>query len=127
MRQNVVGLNIVNPLGITPKVERLKYLYDNGVGDLFYSCVGPSRFLKYHREQDEKTYGVKLATNNCGHWCQKCALYNLMLHYSDRTKHTESFIGACWDRLTNSKYATDEFRFNQLAPLDQRLHELMNY
>ena len=109
------------------KDERIRKLMKYGLEDLYYSCVQQGRFnQKYHNKVEEK-YGVSLFHNNCGTYCRKCAMHNLILHYKGIRKFPDDFIETCWEKMWNNSHSADYVFFNPDIPLEQRIKNLLEY
>lgn len=109
------------------KLERLKLLEKYNLQDDYYSCVGSGRFNQYNHNTCEKKYGIKLHRYNCGCYCTKCSIHNLILHYVGGIKFPENFISKCWERLWNTKHGNFEELFGKDIPLEKRVRNLLTY
>lgn len=109
------------------KFARLITLYEYGCGDDFYSCVGAGRFNQYNHDTCEHKYGVHLDKYNCGCYCTKCAIHNLLLHYVGGYGFNEEFINKCWERLWNTEHGNFSELFGRDVPLDKRIKNLLTY
>ena len=109
------------------KYARLYMLEKRGCADAYYSCVGSGRFNQYNHDTCEKKYGVHLHKYNCGCYCTKCAIHNLLLHYVGHVDFPIDFVLACWERLWKTKYGSFDELFGKNVPLDERIKNLLTY
>lgn len=109
------------------KHDRLLALFNHGVIDSYYSCVGAGRFNQYNHRENERKFNIRLPKYNCGCSCAKCALHNLLLHYGGSINYPKDFIDKCWERLWNTAHGTIEALFAPDIPLDERIDNLFRY
>lgn len=116
-----VGSNVAN------KMDRLQKLINYNLIDDYYSCVGAARFNKYNRDTCVKKHNVSLPAYNCGYFCTKCSIHNLLLHYVGNRPYPSDFIDKCWERLWKSKYGNFDIMFGKDIPLEDRIKNLQTY
>ena len=109
------------------KLTRINKLIDYGLENFYYSCVQSGRFNQSLHKKAEEKYGVKLFNNNCGCYCRKCAMHNLLLHYGDVKFFPQEFIDKCWRTMWDNSYSADYELFKPELSLDQRIHNLFTY
>ena len=109
------------------KLERLKLLDENGLLDDYYSCVGAGRFNKHNHDLNENKYGISLNKHNCGCYCTKCALHNLVMHYGGMREFPKEFLDKCWARLNDVKFNNMVGLFGVDLPIEQRITNLLTY
>jgi hypothetical protein len=127
--RNLKIMLIDRPIGscVENKMDRLLKLIDYNLLDDFYSCVGAARFNRYNHDTCLSKYGVVLPKHNCGCYCTKCAIHNLLLHYIGGKNYPENFISKCWERLWNSKFGNFDIMFGRDIPLEDRIKNLQTY
>lgn len=109
------------------KDKRIEKLIEYNLQDYYYSCVQSGRFnQKFHKTCEEK-YNIKLFHNNCGTYCRKCAMHNLILYYKGIQTFPEDFINKCWERMWNNAHSADYVFFSPDIPLEQRIKNLLEY
>jgi hypothetical protein len=109
------------------KYNRIEKLAEYGCVDDYYSCVGSGRFNGYNHSVCEKKHNVSLHRYNCGCYCTKCAIHNLLLHYVGNIGFDDVFIDKCWERLWNTEYGNFEELFGKDVPLETRIDNLKKY
>lgn len=109
------------------KYSRLSLLDAYGCSDAYYSCVGSGRFNRYNHDVCERKYGVRLHKYNCGCYCTKCAIHNLLLHYVGHVGFPVDFVLACWERLWKTRFGNFDGLFGKNVPLDERVKNLLTY
>lgn len=109
------------------KGERIKLLADNGALECYYSCVGAGRFNNYNHKRSEQRFDIVLPKWNCGCFCAKCAMHNLLMHFQGIANYPKEFIEACWERLWKTKHCNISSLFSPKIPLDERIHNLFIY
>jgi hypothetical protein len=109
------------------KGERIASLIKANAIDHYYSCVGAGRFNEYNHRNSEEKYNIKLPKHNCGCFCAKCAMHNLLMHYMGIVEYPKVFIDACWDRLWKTKHGNIATLFSSDIPLEQRIKNLYHY
>lgn len=106
------------------KFDKIKELDELGLMDDIYSCLGAGRFNKYRHDLTEEKYNIKLFSNNCGHYCRKCAHHNLLMHYSNYKTFPQEFIDKCWYIMNNNGFASRNMLFGDEIPLEQKIKNL---
>lgn len=109
------------------KSIRIKTLIDYQLEDLYYSCVQAGRFNQTFHKKSEEKYHIKLMANNCGCYCRKCAMHNLLLHYKGIKVFPQDFLDACWKRMWNNKCSADYEFFKPELSIEQRISNLFTY
>lgn len=109
------------------KGERISKLIEYDSLDLYYSCVGAGRFNQYNRNKTQEKYNISLPKWNCGHFCAKCAMHNLLMFYQRKKDYPQDFIDACWDRLWKTKHGNIATLFSPSIPLKTRIDNLFFY
>ena len=109
------------------KLGRIKKLMEWGLEDLYYSCVQSGRFNESLHEKAQNKYHVSLFEHNCGCYCRKCAMHNLLLHYGGVRTFPSDFIDACWKILWKNSHSADYRFFHPELPLDERIKNLFEY
>lgn len=109
------------------KSVRLKTLIDHHLEDLYYSCVQSGRFNQSFHKRAEARYHVKLMANNCGCYCRKCSMHNLLLHHKGIKEFPQEFLDACWKRMWDNKCSADYEFFKPELSLEQRISNLFAY
>lgn len=109
------------------KIDRIKKLIEYGLEDDYYSCVQAGRFNKKLHDLNEKKYGIKLFDGNCGCSCRKCAMHNLLLHYSSIRIFPKDFIDKCWRVMWDNSHSADYELFRPDLPEKVRLNNLFTY
>lgn len=120
---------IDRPIGSTSenKFDRLKKLIDYKSIDTYYSCVGAGRFNKYNHDRENAKYGIELPKYNCGSYCTKCSLHNLLMCYSGITEYPKEFISKCWERLWRTEHGSIKALFGKDIPIETRIKNLYIY
>ena len=109
------------------KLERLMKLSSYNLLDEFYSCVQAGRFNKMFHEKAEKKFNVKLFAHNCGCYCRKCAMHNLLLHYGHIKRFSDEFVDACWKVMWKNSYSSDYEFFKPELSIEERVKNLFEY
>ena len=122
-----IGINRGEHSTDANKYSRLALLDEYGCTDAYYSCVGSGRFNQYNHDVCERKYGIHLHKYNCGCYCTKCAIHNLLLHYVGHVDFPVDFVLACWERLWKTRFGNFDGLFGKDVPLDERVKNLLTY
>lgn len=109
------------------KLERIKKLIEHDSLDLYYSCVGAGRFNQYNRKRECEKYSINLPKYNCGSFCAKCAMHNLLMYYDGIVTYPEEFIDKCWERLWKTEHGSIKALFGEDIDLEKRINNLYIY
>lgn len=109
------------------KFERLEKLIEYDSIDCYYSCVGAGRFNQYNRKRDMQKYNISLPQYNCGSYCAKCALHNLLMYYSGLVEYPVDFINKCWERLWNTEHGSIKAMFGEHIDIKEKIKNLYIY
>lgn len=109
------------------KSARIRCLMKYNLIDDYYSCVQSGRFNKKYHDTIEKKYNIKLFGNNCGTYCRKCAMHNLICHYTGIITFPDDFISKCWEVMWKNAHSADYVFFSPDIPLEQRIQNLYTY
>lgn len=122
-----VGINRGEKSTKKNKYSRIEKLGEYDCVNDYYSCVGAGRFNAYNHKTCEEKFGVTLHRYNCGHYCTKCALHNLLLRYVGNADFGDEFVNKCWERLWNTQYGSYDGLFGRNIPLETRIKNLLTY
>lgn len=109
------------------KLERIQKLKEYGLENLYYSCVQAGRFNKSLHDKAEQKYGVNLFANNCGCYCRKCAMHNLLMYYGGEVEFPKEFVNKCWEVMWKNSYSADYELFRPDLPEKSRIKNLFDY
>ena len=127
MKKTVKNLEFIPISKGQDKSIRLQTLIDYGLEDLYYSCVQSGRFNQSFHQKSKQKYQVKLFANNCGCFCRKCAMHNLLMHYKGIQQFPQEFLDACWKRMWDNKCSADYEFFKPELSLERRIQNLFVY
>jgi len=120
-----IGLDInYIPLKFISKLERISKLKEYNLENKFYSCITAGRFNRYRHDCSEKKYNIKLLEHNCGCYCRKCAMHNLLIHYGKVQEFPKEFIDKCWKIMYNNGFSSEYKFFNPNISEEERIKNL---
>ena len=124
---NHVSIRFLPIMDHAEKLDRIKKLMEYGLENDYYSCVQSGRFnASLHHKAQEK-YHIELFDHNCGCYCRKCAMHNLLMHYGGVKTFPQDFVDACWKILWKNSHSADYVFFRPDLPLEERIRNLFTY
>lgn len=120
----IAGLEVHFIGSADKKLQRLRAVRDRGLLQHVAPCIGPYRFKKWLRKNNEAKYGVHLLPGRCGS-CYKCCMESLLLAELGE-ELPAAYASHCWNVLSDS-WQSHTTAFNKKRPLEERRAVLLSY